>query len=279
LISADAREGNDDSGRHKGITKTTIALGNEDENPEMVLLTASNKSIPNLKLDAEYVGVNGFVNTAIAEANYKIKINDTWSLTPGVRYLSQMDDGAGRIGGAALANTFRIGQAASAAKRATYTDTNNADGSILMTRLVLDGGPLKLTAGYSKVSDDADIIAPWRGFPTGGYTRLMAQVDWVANTKNWMVRADYDFGKAGLIPGFKAMVGHENMNFDDNKVAQATIDFTDRTITQIDLWQTFKSLPNTEFRFRVGLVDADAKPAAINTESYNEYRIEMNYLF
>lgn len=280
LISADAREGNDDSGRHKGITKTTIALAGEDENPEMILLTASNKSIPNLKLDAEYVGLEGYVNTAILEGNYKIKLNDTWSLTPGIRYLHQMDDGAGRIGGAALANTFRIGQTASAAKQATYTDINNADGSILMTRLVLDGGPLKLTAGYSKVSDDADIIAPWRGFPTGGYTRLMAQVDWVANTKNWMLRADYDFGKAGLIPGFKAMVGHENMNFDDNKVAQATIDFTDRTITQIDLWQTFKSLPNTEFRFRVGLVDADKKPSqTIDLESYNEYRFEMNYLF
>jgi hypothetical protein len=137
-----------------------------------------------------------------------------------------------------------------------------------------------VTAGYSKVSDNADIIAPWRGFPTGGYTRLMAQVDWVANTKNWMVRADYDFGKAGLIPGFKAMVGHENMNFDDNKIAQATIAFTDRSITQIDLWQTFKSLPNTEFRFRVGLVDADKKPTATaDFESYNEYRFEMNYLF
>ena len=280
LISADAREGNDDSGRHKGIKKSTIKLAGGDENPEMLLFTASNKSIPNLKLDAEYVGLQGYINTAILEGNYKIKLNDTWSLTPGVRYLSQMDDGAGRVGGAALEGTFAIGTSASAAKKATYSDINNADGSIIMTRLVLDGGPLKVTAGYSKVSDDADIIAPWRGFPTGGYTRCMAQVDWVANTQNMMLRADYDFNKAGLVPGLKAAVAHEIMNFDDNKIAQGTIGFTDRSITQIDLWQSFKSLPNTEFRFRVGLVNADKKPtAATDTESYGEYRFEINYLF
>ena len=280
LISADARDGNDDSGRHKGITKTTIAAAGEDKDPEMMLVTVSNTSIPNLKVDAEYVGLEGYVNTAILEANYKIKLGDTWSLTPGIRYLKQMDDGAGRIGGASLEGTFKLAGSSTLAQRATYTNPNSADGSIIMGRLVLNGGPMTLTAGYSQIADDADIIAPWRGFPTGGYTRLMAQVDWVANTKNWMLRADYDFDKAGLVPGFKAMVGHENMNFDDNKMQNSTIAFTDRTITMVDLWKTFKALPNTEFKFRMGLVDADKKPSATkNFESYNEYRFEVNYLF
>lgn len=267
---------NDDSGTHKGLSTRNIRLrGAGDADPEMVLLTATNKSIPNLKLDAEYVSLNGFFNTAIAEANYQIKLNDSWTLTPGIRYLKQSDDGAGRIGGASisgtLANTSGAGNG--------YTDRGSVDGSILMGRLVAASGPLQLTAGYSKISDDADIIAPWRGFPTGGYTRLMAQVDWVANTKNWMVRADYDFGKAGLVPGFKAMVAHENMNFDEAK--QATSGFTDRTITMVDLWKTFKEIPNTEFKFRMGLVDADAKASTLpnDYESYNEYRFEINYLF
>lgn len=271
---------NDDSGVHKGLTPANIrARGNGDVDPEMVLVTASNKSIPNLKLDFEYVDLNGFFNTAIAEANYQIKLNDTWKLTPGIRYLKQMDDGAGKIGGASLSGAVT---AANAASRG-YTTGDSVDGSIIMGRLVLNGGPLTMTAGYSEIANDADIIAPWRGFPTGGYTRLMAQVDWIANTKNWMLRADYDFGKAGLVPGFKAMVAYEDMNFDENKAFTST--FTDRNILMVDLWKTFKELPNTEFKFRMGIVNADngytsqTVQATTDYNSYNEYRFEVNYLF
>lgn len=277
VIAYEKYNENDDSGVHKGLTPALISAAGEDVNPEMILVTASNKSIPNLKLDAEYVGLNGFFNTAIAEANYQIKLSDTWTLTPGIRYLRQMDDGAGAIGGASLSGAFK-GNTTYTGANGGYTDPNSADGSILMGRLVAANGPLQLTAGYSKISDDADIIAPWRGFPTGGYTRLMAQVDWIANTKNWMVRADYDFGKAGLVQGFKAMIAHENMNFDDAKAL--TSGFTDRSITMVDLWKTFKEVPNTEFKFRMGLVDADKAPnATVDYNSYDEYRFEINYLF
>ncbi len=259
---------NDDSGVHKGLSVAKINAADEDVNPEMILLTASNKSVPGLKLDAEYVGIDGFFQTVIAEANYQIKLGDSWTLTPGIRYLRQMDDGAGKIGGAALSGTVTAANADSKG----YTDGDSVDGSILMGRLVLANGPLALTAGYSKIADDADIIAPWRGFPTGGYTRLMAQVDWLANTKNWMVRADYDFGKAGLIPGFKAMLAYEDINQDENK------GYFDRDIVMMDLWKTFAAIPNTEFKFRMGLVNSD-KPAATDNETYDEYRFEVNYLF
>lgn len=259
---------NDDSGVHKGLSVTNIRnRGNGDIDPEMKLLTISNKSIPNLKLDAEYVGVKGFINTVIAEANYQIKLNDAWTVTPGVRYLNQMDDGAGFIGGAAISGTL----AGLSGSGSGYNDRGNADASILMGRLVAANGPLQLTAGYSKISDDADVIAPWRGFPTGGYTRLMAQVDWLANTKNWMLRADYDFDKAGLVPGFKAMLGYEDINQDEAK------GYYDRNIVMMDLWKTFKAIPNTEFKFRMGLVESDKENS--DNESYNEYRFEINYLF
>lgn len=266
--------GNDDSGVHKGLKNTAIRAAGEDIDPEMILLTASNKSIPNLKLDAEYVGLDGFFNTAIAEANYKIKLGDAWTLTPGVRYLRQMDDGAGKIGGAALAGTVTAANAASKG----YTTGDNVDGSIIMARLVAANGPLTLQAGYSKISDDADIIAPWRAFPTGGYTRSMAQVDWIANTKNWAVKAVYDFGKAGMVSGFKVAADYENMNFDDAKAA--TSGFTDRDIFHVDMWKTFKEVPNAEFKFRFATVDADpAVGATVDYNSYNEYRFEINYLF
>lgn len=275
LIAYAKYSGNDDSGAHKGLTPANIrSRGAGDVDPEMVLVTASNKSIPNLKLDLEYVDLNGFFSTAIAEANYKIKVGEAWTVTPGVRYLRQMDDGAGKIGGASLSGTVTAANAASKG----YNNGDNVDGSIIMARLVAANGPLELSAGYSEIANDADIIAPWRGFPTGGYTRSMAQVDWIANTKNWAVKAAYDFDKAGLVPGLKVAADYENMDFDDAKAA--TSGFTDRNIFHVDAWQTFKSLPNTEFKFRFATVDADPSVGdTIDYNSYNEYRFEINYLF
>jgi hypothetical protein len=274
-LSTDKTAYNDDSGTHKGLSARNIRLrGDGDTDPEMVLVTAQNTSVPNLKLNAEYIALNGFFNTAIAEANYKIKLGDAWTLTPGVRYLKQMDDGAGKIGGASLSGSVTAANAASKG----YTTGDSVDGSIIMARLVAANGPLELSAGYSKISDDADIIAPWRGFPTGGYTRSMAQVDWIANTKNWAVKAVYDFGKAGVVSGLKIAADYENMDFDDAKAA--TSGFTDRNIFHVDAWQTFKSLPNTEFKFRFATIDADpAVGATTDYNSYNEYRFEVNYLF
>jgi hypothetical protein len=276
---------NDDSGVHKGLSLANIAKVHGDADPEMVLVTAENKSIPNLKLNGEFIGLNGYFNTAIAEANYQIKLNDSWTLTPGIRYLRQMDDGAGAIGGAALSGkAATTANGGSTAGRASYTNPTSVDGSIFMARLVLASGPLELAAGYSKIADNADIIAPWRGFPTGGYTRSMAQVDWIANTKNWAVKATYDFGKAGIVPGLKVAADYEDMNFDDAKMLSGASTFSDRTIFHVDAWQTFKSLPNTEFKLRFATVNADpvtttATPVTVDYASYNEYRFEINYLF
>lgn len=276
---------NDDSGVHKGLSLINIAKVQGDADPEMLLITAQNKSIPNLKLDAEYIGINGFFSTAIAEANYQIALPSGWTLTPGIRYLRQMDDGAGAIGGASLnGKVATTANGGSATARASYTNPSSVDGSILMERLVLANGPLSLMAGYSDVSDKADIIAPWRGFPTGGYTRDMAQVNWVANTQSWMVKADYNFDKAGVVPGLIGAISYTDMNFDEKKNAALASDFSDRSMVHIDLIQTFKSVPNTEFKFRFAAIDAEnsAKTSlttGLDKESYNEYRFEINYLF
>lgn len=279
IIAFEKYNENDGASAHKGLSVKNIDKAGEDVHPEMILVTASNKSISNLKLDAEYVGLDGYFSTIIAEANYQIKLNDSWTLTPGIRYLRQMDDGAGAIGGAALSGkAATTANGGSAAARASYTNPSSVDGSIIMARLVAANGPLELSAGYSKIADDADIIAPWRGFPTGGYTRSMAQVDWIANTKNWAVKAVYDFGKAGVVPGLLVAADYENMNFDDAKAA--TTRLTDRDIFHVDATQTFKAIPNTEFKLRFATVDADpAVGATTDYNSYNEYRFEINYLF
>ena len=288
-IAFEGREQNDDSGVHRGLTARNInTRGNGDIDPHMFLLTGQNSSIPNLKLDGEYVRVEGFVSTAIAEANYKIKLSDAWSLTPGVRYLRQMDQGAGHIGGAAISgqlgargngtNTGTGNARARVGAAGGYKDAQNADGSIIMARLVAANGPLEILLGYSKVSDQADIIAPWRGFPTGGYTRSMAIIDWIANTESGMVKVIYDFDKAGVVPGLLVAADYEKMNFDDAKTKTSGV--SDREIYHIDITQTLKAVPNTEFKLRLATVNAELAPAAFPTgSSYSEARFEINYLF
>ncbi|MDD2837660.1 MAG: OprD family outer membrane porin [Sulfuricurvum sp.] len=278
ILAYQKRVENDDSAGHAGLTPAKIAAAGEDKDPEMIFVTAENKSIKNLKLNADYYNIDGFFSTLVLEANYKIALGSDWSLTPGVRYLRQMDDGAGAIGGAALAGNV------TAASAKGYTDPTSVDASMWAARLVLANGPFSLMGGFSKVADDADIIAPWRGFPTGGYTRSMAQYNWMANTKTWMVQAKYDFNKAGLVPGLNVAADYADMNYDDAKMLAGSLKYSDRTIFHVDAIQTFKALPNTEFKLRFATVNADPllkTPITDTTDydSYNEYRFEINYMF
>ena len=79
------------------------------------------------------------------------------------------------------------------------TTADSVDGGAWMARVKVAKGPYDVTFGYSQILDEADLIAPWRGFPTGGYTRSMAQYNWEANTASWMVKAGFDLGKAGIV--------------------------------------------------------------------------------
>jgi len=120
--------------------------------------------------------------------------------------------------------------------------------------------------GYSQIADKADILAPWRGFPTGGFTRAMAQYNWYANTKTYMARAAYKF-----TPNFDVSLRYAIQDFDDDKVNVQG----DSTIWHLDT--VYKFSPEFYMKTRVGIVDADIKNG--NDVSYNEYRLEFNYLF
>ena len=149
-----------------------------------------------------------------------------------------------------------------------------------MARLKLAKGAGSVMAGYSAISDDADIIAPWRGFPTGGYTRSMAQYNWEANTKSYMIKAAYDFGKADMVPGLRGAIDYADMDYDDDKLALGGIKKTDRNIVHLDVFKTFDSAPNLELKLRAAMINADQTPGqAEDYNSYNEYRFEVNYFF
>lgn len=279
IVAYAARDENDDGSSHKGLSVVNLNNANMDINPEMIFADAENKSIKNLKFNGEYVGINEFFETLIAELNYTINLGNGWKLVPGVRYLQQFDDGAGEIGGASIAGTFGIDKAPSVPVLGSYNNPRSLNGSLMAARTSFGQGPVTVTLGYSKVADKADIIAPWRGFPTGGYTRAMAQTNWLANTKSWMLNGTYDFDQAGMISGLSCSASYSSINVDDAKTLAGSIASSDRDVIYADAIQTFKTLPNTEFKFRFANVDAVTNSKTGINDSYSEYRFEINYLF
>ncbi|MGE0737697.1 OprD family outer membrane porin [Sulfurimonas sp.] len=270
--SGNSWNGNDDSGAHKGLSYDNFNKAGEDTEHDLVVAALSNASIENLKLDFTYTAVPEVLSSAIAEINYKINLGGGYTLTPGFRYMEQFDNGGGEIGGASLSG--KLAGSTSAAAYG-YQEGNTLDGSAWMARLVLGQGPLTLLVGYSDVADEADLVAPWRGFPTGGYTRAMAQLNWVANTQSTMLEAKYDFGKANILKGFKTLARYVIQDFDEAKQSAGAI--ADNKMIHIDLVQQLT--PQLDARVRFGNVNADNRLDGSDKDSYSEYRFEINYLF
>jgi len=264
----------DDSGGHKGLTYENLKAAGEDVDNDLVVAGVTNKSFNNLKLDTWYNGVPDLFYSLMAECNYKISLKNGWSLTPGLRYMQQFDEGAGKVGGAALSGKLVDGSGLARG----YKDPDSVDAKLYATRLVLKKGAGKVLAGYSKISDDADFITPWRGFPTAGYTRAMAQYNWEANTKSWMIQAFYDFGKAGIIKGFKTCVDYVYMDYDDEKEQLKGYRKTDRSSLHADMWYRLPFFPDLEARIRMASINAE-KTTLGSDPSYREFRFELNYLF
>jgi len=266
----------DDSAAHKGLTYKNLEAAGEDVDNDLAVAGVTNQSVRNLKLDMWYNGVPDLFYSLMAESNYKIQLADGWSLTPGLRYMCQFDDGAGDIGGAAINGTLAAG--GTAIGNGGYNDPDSVDAKLYAARLVLKKGAGCLLTGYSKISDDADFISPWRGFPTAGYTRSMAQYNWEANTESWMVQAFYDFGKAGMIKGFRAVIDYTYMDYDDEKVRLLGHAKTDRNYIHTDIWYKPPFLSELEAKIRFGFADAQRTVAGLDP-SYSEFRFELNYLF
>ncbi len=259
---------NDDAAVHKGLNYANFVAAGEDTNHDMFLADITTGVVENLDFTLSALTVPGIVTDIVAEAHYRIPFENGWAIRPGARYYHQMDDGGGDVAG----YTNLSGKAATGydAKVATSLDS-----SLFAGRVDLEMPNKKgfFRLGYSKVADKADIVAPWRGFPTGGFTRAMAQFNWYANTETFMARAVYEFN-----PTWKASLRYVVQNFDDAKDnVQA-----DSTVWHLDTWTNITK--RLQMRMRVGIVEADDNIAkslgGTKTDvSYNEYRLEFNYLF
>ncbi|MCK5854327.1 MAG: OprD family outer membrane porin [Sulfurovaceae bacterium] len=257
---------NDDSAMHRGLTMSKLkANGIEDK---LFVAEVLHTPMENLFLTGNYTAVPDLISSAMLEAKYEYYLRE-FLIIPSVRYMRQYDQGAGKIGGANLVKNT-VG----------YKNIDSLDSSLFATKIDIRNDIWKLRVGYSKVADRGDIVAPWRGFPTGGFTRAMGQYNWYANTKTYMVRLDYDFEEAGLIPEVKAYMRYAIQDFDDSKAGVQA----DSNILTLDILKFFESMPNLYLKMRMAYVNGESKNLAQDgtvkkDPSYNELRFEMNYLF
>ena len=259
--------GNDDGAMHRGLTVSKLKAKGIDD--KILVFELQNRNIDNTKLKIGYTGVPELVSSLVLEGTYKFKLENGLRIKPSIRYMEQFDDGAGAIGGASL-KTNTTG----------YNNPDSLDTSLLASRLDFIYGPGSVRFGYSKVSDDGDIIAPWHAQPTAGYTRPMSGMNWYSNTETGMVRVDYDFPQKSLFENIHLMSRYTINNFDDNKPGVTA----DTNVFTLDLIKRFEEHPNLLLKMRSIMVKEDHRVSNIDgtykkDPSYNALRLEMNYLF
>ena len=254
---------NDDAGMPHGLT--TAKLAKRGITPRLIVAQINNKSIKNLKLMFNYTAVPKLVSSITLDAYYKIHLPASFTVTPGFRYMQQFDEGAGVIGGANLKDDS-IG----------YTNPTSVNGKLYGARLDLRRSGFLGRLGYTYIANEADIIAPWRGLPTAGFTRIMGQYNWNANTRSYMLRLGYNFKELGI----NTFARYAIQNFDNNK--PGTPD--DHNAIEWDLTKTFASVPNLYLKLRMEYISykrgtRDMLGKVKSAPSFGDYRFGINYLF
>ncbi len=261
---------NDDSAANKNLTVARIG----DDN-KLYIATITNKSVKNLKVNLSYAVVPDVLSNLTFETHYTIAVSDKWRVIPGLRYMQQFDN---------LNADYDVANLLTNHDGYKQSAKQSLDSNLLALRLDIKNDAFLARLGYSQIADKADIVAPWRAFPTGGFTRAMGQYNWFANTKTYMLRAGYDFGKADILDGFSIMARYVIQDTDDDKFGVAG----DSNVIHVDIRQNIGK--NLEAKIRIGLVEYDddiigtrddtAKtPYRKEDLSYNEYRFELNYFF
>ena len=253
---------NDDSAAHRGLTAANLRANGKDTHNVLAVAELQNESLKNTRITLNYTAVPSLYSLALVEGSYKYPLKN-WTLRPFVRYIRQFDHGAGAVGGAnILSNT------------SGYKDPASLDTWMVAAKIEMKNKTTRFRIGYSQVADKADLVVPWRGFPTAGYTRAMGQYNWFANTKTILARVDYSFDKAGSVKGLSAMFRYAYEDFDDTK--QTAI--RDSNVYNFDCIYHARSFSGFETRFRIAYVDMKKYSSGLDL-SYIDSRLEFNYLF
>ena len=263
---------NDDSAMHRGLTYTRLVKAGVNTEAPLIIGDVRNRSIKNLRLDGSFYAVPELVSQVMAEANYKIKFSK-FSITPGIRYIKQFDNGAGAIGGAAL-----FGQlAGESGESHGYKNASSLDSQMLGLRLVTKYENYFFSIAYTGISDEADLVTPWRGFPTSGYTRSMGRYNWFANTKSYRIRLLRNYNKTGVFKDLFTEFSVLYSDADENKyvnLGDTNLKYADQIYYYAGFIQNIPQYTNMQLRLRLGYNDTDLDKAD-NLDA----RFELNYLF
>ena len=263
--------GNDDSAMHKGLSYTALTGAGISTDTPLIVLDAQNKSIKNLKINFSSYVVPELLSQVMGELNYKIPFNG-FSVTPGVRYIQQFDNGAGAVGGASLLGNSTLSTPNG------YDNPTSLDAKMIAAKIVTRVNDYRINLAYTQVLDEADLVTPWRGFPTAGYTRSMGIYNWRANTKSYRLEVVKGANKTGVYtkPFIQASVLY--VDSDEEKAI-----FEDSMYYYIGLVQNIPSLENLQYRVRFGYRDFIGNETIysryVNISNYLDSRLEFNYLF
>ena len=251
---------NDDSAMHKGLTYTALKSAGKPTDAPLIVGDFKNKSVKNLNIDTSFYVVPELLSQIMLEANYKIDF-DGFSIAPGMRYIKQFDNGAGEVGGA----SYSKGLGATG-----YKDVDSLEAQMIAARVVTKIQNYKINLGYTNILDEADLITPWRGFPTAGYTRSMARYNWKANTKSYRLELVRNGNKKGIYKDVFIQASILYSDFDQNKEQNE-----DEMYYYIGFVQNIPSLVDLQWRLRLGYVDY------VDNDEFNDLdaRFEVNYLF
>ena len=286
---------------------TSAAITANDQNsygtrsaPNVTIFGVKNKSIANLEIQGWYMNWPDLIDQAMGEANYKIKMGDV-GIAFGARYMQQMDHGAGAIitpkDGSSIYATGAVTSTSPTGGTSKVQLKGDSDNSVnthlYAVRTVISYGNAKFLLAHSHTSSGGDMIAPWRAFPTDGYTRSMTQTDWNANTKAYKAQLDYDFNS--LVTGVSALVSYSYYNRDPSKVGyvgqtdryygngdthqwNADVKYVVPAVKGLDLKLRTMLQKNDVVKNITGNTGGSSEGVGIDT-SNKEIRIEANYRF
>lgn len=251
---------NDDSAMHKGLTYSALKTAGKPTDAPLIILDAQNRSIKNLKINFSSYIVPELLSQAMGELNYKIKFGG-FTVSPGVRYIKQFDNGAGVIGGASITKKGLSG----------YEDVTSLNSQMIAARLVARMQDYKINLAYTNILDEADLVTPWRGFPTGGYTRSMGMYNWRANTRSYRLELVKGANKSGIYTTPFIQTSVLYIDGDKDKAE------TDSMFYYFGIIQNLPSMQDLQYRFRLGYRDFIGDSSAVS--NYIDSRLEFNYLF
>lgn len=254
---------NDDSAMHRGLTYTALKAAGKPTDAPLITGDFRNTSVENLKIDAAFYVVPQLLSQVMGEVNYAIAAGE-WTITPGARYIHQFDLGAGKVGGASY-----TGDAAG------YDDPNSLESDMIGLRLLAEKGLYRFNLAFTQVLDEADLVTPWRGFPTAGYTRSMGVYNWRANTKSYRFEVKRNANGTGM---YKTLFVQASLLYIDTDEGKKTgYHMFDEIYPYVGFVQNLPSLPALQWKLRLGYAHfLDSETADYD---YLDSRFELNYLF